>query len=93
MNMTREIIKCPHCGFEYLPAEIFYAEDIIGNPKDIVRDEKGCIEYSNGEESTKEEYCTCDKCGCTFKITCEIKYKTEVVEDEDFSTDYETKLD
>ena len=27
-----ELIICPHCGTEYLPAEIYYPKHFFGNP-------------------------------------------------------------
>jgi len=38
-----EIIECPHCGREYLPAEIFVPHPFFGRPRDIVRDVYGHI--------------------------------------------------
>lgn len=40
-------IKCPHCGYEYLPAELFIADDLVGTPESngVVRDALGKILY------------------------------------------------
>ena len=39
------VIKCPHCGYEMIPAEIFYPDSLLGTPKTIVRDALGKIIY------------------------------------------------
>ena len=36
-------INCPYCNIEYLPGEIFIPNYIIGQPKEIERDEDGNI--------------------------------------------------
>ena len=38
-----EIIECPKCGYEYLPAEIFVPKYYFGTPENIERDEHGKI--------------------------------------------------
>ena len=35
------VIKCPHCGYEYVPAEIFMLGDFLGKPTDLIRDPLG----------------------------------------------------
>lgn len=67
-NVPKTIIKCPHCGHEHLLEEVFYEDDIIGMPTDVVRDPIGKILYVswNGDAPTyKETYC-CDHCGKPF---------------------------
>ena len=82
-------IRCPHCGYEYLPAELYYPEEFIGHPYDIIRDEAGNILGFNGKDmNTIENYC-CDKCGKSFSIDASITFRTTPLvdifeEDEDF---------
>ena len=38
-----EKIVCPQCGMEYLPAEIYLPNYLLGKPTRIVRDENGKI--------------------------------------------------
>ncbi len=88
LDYTIKII-CPHCGAEYLPAEIFYPESILGNPSNIIKDEDGLIEHYEGEEPDFTEEYTCDKCGHTFTVTGDVVYTvTEKLDefDEDWST-------
>lgn len=37
------VIKCPSCGCEYLPGEIYLPNVLIGQPKDVERDCMGTI--------------------------------------------------
>lgn len=43
----RTIIKCPHCGAEYLPGEVLYSDNVVGNPKNVIRDALGHIIYED----------------------------------------------
>ena len=42
------VIKCPTCGYEYLPAEIYMPNDFLGKPNNLMRDEHGKIIGFNG---------------------------------------------
>ena len=82
------IIKCPKCGAEYLPAEIFVT-DYLGNPKNIIKDENGKIEHFDGSPlELKEEY-ECDVCGCKFTIEGDVTFTTKEVKI-DFDEEFET---
>ena len=50
-NQEKKIttIKCPHCGYEYVPAEIFMPTDIEGKPDSIVKDVLGKVLYAEYE--------------------------------------------
>lgn len=88
----QQIIRCPVCGQEYLPAEIFFAEDLLGKPTNIVKKHNGKIDFYFGEiPSYVEEYC-CDNCSTTFKVKAKLNFIVEVDEDKDFSHDYVSKL-
>ena len=80
------LIKCPHCGWEYLPCEIFYPDDMLGNAADVVRDSEGKILYYDGDSMNLEETYCCDNCGTTFSVSGAVTFKTKVeeeVEDEE----------
>lgn len=82
-------IKCPKCGYEYLPAEIFYPNSLLGKPKNIVRDDSGKIIYFDGESMNATEEYTCDKCECTFNVFGRFEFESSVNVEHDFSEDYE----
>lgn len=76
----KNIIKCPNCGREYLPGEIYLPKDFLGWPSDIVRDENGVIIFHvDGEMGLTEKY-TCDNCNKTFSINAAVTFKTEVTD-------------
>lgn len=75
-------IKCPACGREYLPCEVYYPDDFLGNGGEIFKDEQGKIITYSGKNMNVKETFVCD-CGCEFEVTAEIKFKTE-----DLSSDY-----
>ena len=98
-NTTRKtpIIKCPHCGAQYLPAEIFLPGAFLGRPDDLVKDSLGKILYEDyregGEPNMTEQY-ICDYCDKPFVIEAYITYKSVEEEPEkDFSTQYVSLLD
>lgn len=91
------IIKCPHCGAEYLPSEIYVPNAMFGRPEDIVRDSLGRLlyeDYQAGKEPDMFEHFTCDYCDKPFVIEATITYKTKEEEPEkDFGTQYVSLLD
>lgn len=79
-------IKCPICGTEYLPGEIFIPNNFLGQPKEIERDLDGKIITYNGIEQNLEEQFYCEKCGKKFKVNATIDYNIEEIKPE--STEY-----
>lgn len=88
---VRQVIKCPYCGYEFLPGEVLYPESIIGQPRNIIRDATGKIiyeEYKDDEAPAAEETYICDECGREFVIEIETKYKTRAQDETiDFTSD------
>lgn len=91
--MTKDfvIVKCPKCGYEYTAAEIFYPQDLLGNPNNIIRDDEGKIILVEGKQPVLEETFECDKCGTTFRarlgIQAETKYNKELDDEDEFVID------
>lgn len=81
-------IICPSCGREYLPGEIFIPNYLIGQPKNIERDENGSIVWNNGIEPNAKEYYICDKCKRKFEIKATISYETTKLDEWDMSEDF-----
>lgn len=63
-----ELIECPHCGRQYLPAEIFIPKYLLGQPRNILRDVYGQILDYEGTGSDLEETYICDSCNTEFDI-------------------------
>lgn len=74
-------IKCPHCGYEYLPAEIYFPDNFLGKPEHIIKDENGKILGFDGEDMNTSEVYTCDNCGKVFTIDGVITFKADVIKD------------
>ena len=74
-------IRCPHCGWEYLPAEIYYPEDFLGTPQNIIKDENGDVIGFDGEDMNTVETFYCEHCGKQFTVDASITFKTSAVHD------------
>jgi predicted nucleic-acid-binding Zn-ribbon protein len=87
-------IKCPHCGCEYLPAEIYYPDSFLGKPTDIIRNKNGKIDFYSGSSCDLSEEFTCLNCGTTFSIQGNIVFTVKELgnNDEEMSEDYTVKL-
>jgi len=69
-----EIIQCPKCGREYLPAEIFIPSAFFGKPFDVVRDVYGKILDYDGTSVDAIETYTCDKCNTLFQVRAKMTF-------------------
>ena len=92
------VIKCPHCGAEYLPGEIYMPNALIGQPDEVVKDSLGKIIYEDYSTVDREpcltERFTCEYCNKPFIIEATVSYKTkEEAPEKDFSTNYVSLLD
>jgi hypothetical protein len=92
------IIKCPHCGAEYLPGEIYMPSAIIGQPDEVVRDSLGKIIYEDyftaDHEPNLTESFTCEYCNKPFVIEAVVTYKTRTeAPEKDFSSPYVSLID
>ena len=72
-----KIIKCPKCGYEYLPGEIFNPWHFLGQPKNIVRNRIGEVLGYEGIEHTPIEEFVCVNCDHQFKVTAKVNFVTD----------------
>lgn len=87
-NLPKVIIKCKHCGYEYTLEELFLASDILGKPRDLVRDPLGKILYCGweGDEPTLKTQYICDHCNKPFDVELKITATSSDVDEAlDFS--------
>jgi len=87
-----EIIECPHCGREYLPAEIFVPHPFFGRPRDIVRDVYGHILDFEGNSMDVIDTYTCDNCNTEFQVRAKITFVVEPTKLENFDEPYVSKM-
>ena len=92
------VIRCPYCGAEYLPGELYKPGSLIGQPDEIVKDCFGRIIYEVYYKETQEpdliEHYICDYCDKPFVIEANITYKAkEEAPENDFTTKYVSLLD
>lgn len=86
------VIKCPNCGVEYLPGEIYIPNNLVGQPKDIERTIDGKIDVYSGIPQNLTETFECDHCGKPLKVTASLSFSTEIDEEKDFDSDYSVPL-
>lgn len=83
-----DIIKCPCCGAEYLPGEIYLPKDFLGQPKYVEKTYlDGKIMYYGGNSMNLEEHYVCDRCNTAFKVTAKVQFSTQE-EKVNFNDDY-----
>lgn len=87
-----EIIDCPCCGREYLPAEIFIPHAFFGRPKDIVRDVYGRILDYEGTSVDLFETYECDSCKTIFQVKARIGFSCETTKLDKFDEEYTSTL-
>ena len=97
-NFTKTpTIKCPHCGCEYLPGEIYMPGSLIGQPEEVVKDSFGKIIYEDYIETKKPdmiEHYICDNCEKPFVIEATVTYRAkEEAPENDFKSQYVSLLD
>ncbi len=66
-------IICPHCGAEYLPAEIFYPNHFLGKPKHITKDAFGKLKFYVGNMDLNETY-ICDYCNTRLHVAAKVSF-------------------
>ena len=74
--MEEVVIKCPCCGAEYLPSEIYIPEVFFGKPTEVVRDSAGKIDFHFGTDMDLDEEFICEYCSTHFKIKAKLSFET-----------------
>lgn len=92
------VIRCPFCGSEYLPGEIYLPGSLIGKPVEVIRDSLGKIIYEDYDRKDNEpdtvEHFTCEHCEKPFVVEATVTYKVrEEAPERDFSSKYVSLLD
>ena len=99
-NIPRKtpVIRCPHCGAEYLPGEIYMPGSLIGQPDEVVKDSLGKIIYEDYYKDSREpnmtEHYICTYCDKPFIVEATVTYKTkEEAPERDFKQQYVSLID
>lgn len=92
------VIRCPHCGSEYLPGEIYMPGSLIGQPDEVIRDSLGKIIYEDyfSDDTAPDmiEHFTCEECNKPFVVEATVTYKVKVeAPEKDFTSQYVSLLD
>lgn len=73
-------IKCPHCGAEYLPVEIFIPDEFFGKPEEVVRrSDNHRIETFFGKLPDNKERFTCEYCNTPFEIIGNLDFQVKEI--------------
>lgn len=86
------VIKCPVCGREYLPAEIYMPDSFLGKPKDIIRDDSGKITSYLGKTMDLREQYICDSCQSPFRVNAKVQFFTTELEEINFNKEYHSTV-
>jgi len=92
--MSKELITitCPICGQQYLPSEIFYPDDLLGKPTEIIKDDTGKVEFYLGDDPDFDEEYICDNCGAKLTIHANLSFKVEATKEE-FEEEYTSSFE
>lgn len=82
------IIKCPVCGQEYLPPEIFLPDNFFGSPGEVIRNESGQIDFITGSDMNLAEEYICDNCDTKFKVETHISFEVKVEGNSSYEEEY-----
>ena len=87
------MIKCPRCGAEYLPKEIYIPRAFFGTADDINKDSIShkVIDYCGTNMDTNESY-ICGYCNVPFLVSARVTFSTKEDKKHNFTEDYKTKL-
>ena len=74
------VIKCPWCGTEYVPSELFNPTDLEGKPESILKDALGkviFVDYPEGYSPEQTTKYVCDTCNKPFLVEPTVSYKVK----------------
>lgn len=80
MKRLFTVIKCPNCGTEYLPAEIYVPNAFFGKPSNIAKHNGKVVSFYGDSMDLRESY-TCDTCDTKFTVRASVLFNTSVEED------------
>lgn len=92
MITEKQIIRCPFCGAEYVPSEIYYPDDFLPDVSDLTKDAGGKIIACASKPMNLEEEYVCDYCGHAFTAVADVVLSAKKCEEHDFGFDYSAPI-
>ena len=89
MRKIYNLIKCPKCGTEYLPAEIYSPNYFLGKPSNIAKHNGKIISFYGDNMDLRDSY-ICDTCETKFTVRASVLFNVTI--DEEFESDYKANL-
>lgn len=92
-----QVITCPYCGAQYVPAEIYMPEDLVGRTDSVIKDPLGKLMYVDYQEDHEQDLIAtyrCDHCDHDFTVEASITFKSKKVDEAlDFTNTSSSLLD
>lgn len=74
----KNYIRCPHCGMQYVPAQIMHPSSLLSRPKNVIRDPLGKILYVEYDHQADfQDTYICDSCNREFITTVNMTFKVD----------------
>lgn len=88
-NRKEKVIRCPQCNYEYLPAEIYMPNSLLGKPRNISKEHMTgrILEYMGNSMNPVETY-ICDNCNTEFKVIANINFNTQKMNEATYKTHF-----
>lgn len=85
------VIKCPICGAEYMPSEVFIPESFFGKQTEVIRNPDGTMNFYIGDDMDLVEEFICETCSSKLKINANLSFNVTCVDDT-FDEEYEEAI-
>ena len=87
LDKKTPVIKCPVCGQQYMPSEIYIPANFFGNQGEIIKNSEGEIDLYIGDDMDLKETYVCDGCNSKLSIEASLDFKV-TVDQPDLSEEY-----
>lgn len=93
--MQKDLItlRCPVCGEEYLPSEIFMPDAVFGKQYDITKNDRGDIMFYLGDDPDYNEEFICNSCNTKLEVTMKMSFDVTPKENDEFEEEYITEVE
>lgn len=93
--MQKDLItlRCPVCGEEYLPSEIFMPDAVFGRQYDITKNDRGDIMFYLGDDPDYNEEFICNSCNTKLDVSMKMSFDVIPKENDEFEEEYITEVE